>query len=151
LTSLSLSVNFLTVNETCRSSEHILAKQSDLSRRERQIMDVVWQRKEATATDVVGMIDNPPSRTSVRTLMRILEEKGHLAHRVEGREFVYRATKARQRVGQRALTRVVKTFFGGSLRDAMAAHLADPSADLSEEELARLDQLIRDARKGKSS
>lgn len=112
-------------------------------------MDAVWQRGEATATDVVAMIDNPPSRTSVRTLMRILEEKGHLSHRVDGREFVYRATKARQRVGQHALQRVVKTFFGGSLRDALAAHLADPSSELTDEELTRLDQLIRETRKGK--
>lgn len=126
-----------------------MAKQSDLSRRERQIMDAVWQRGQATATDVVQMIEDPPTRTSVRTLMRILEEKGHLAHRVDGREFVYRATKARQRVGQRALNRVVQTFFGGSLRDALAAHLADPSAELSDDELSRLDHLIREVRKGK--
>jgi BlaI family penicillinase repressor len=128
-----------------------VGKQSDLSRRERQIMDAVWQRREATATDVVQMIDDPPSRTSVRTLMRILEEKGHLTHRVDGREFVYRPTRARQRVGQRALQRVVRTFFGGSLRDALAAHLADPAAELSDEELKRLDQLIRDARRGRQS
>ena len=128
-----------------------MGKQSDLSRRERQIMDAVWQRGEATVTDVVQMIDDPPTRTSVRTLMRILEEKGHLSHRVDGREFVYRATKPRQRVGQRAMKRVVQTFFGGSLRDALAAHLADPSADLSDDELARLDQLINEARKGNRS
>ena len=119
---------------------------SELSRRERQIMDVVWRRGKATATDVVAEIEDPPSRTSVRTLMRILEEKGHLKHELEGREFVYKPTKPRQRVGQRALSRVVQTFFGGSVGDALAAHLADPDSKLDENELNRLNDLIRQAR-----
>ena len=115
-------------------------------------MDIVWQRGHATATDVVGAMDDPPTRTSVRTLMRILEEKGHLKHEVDGREFVYRPTRPRQRMGQRAMRRVVQTFFGGSLGDALAAHLADPQSTLNEDELTRLNDLIRQAReKGKRS
>ena len=123
---------------------------SELSRRERQIMEVVWRLGNATATDVVAQIDDPPTRTSVRTLMRILEEKGHLKHELDGREFVYKPTRPRQRVGQRALSRVVQTFFGGSVGDALAAHLADPDSRLDERELGRLNNLIRQAReKGK--
>ena len=129
-----------------------MSESSELSRRERQIMDVVWQMGQATATDVVAAMDDPPSRTSVRTLMRILEEKGHLAHTLTGREFVYRPTRPRQRVGQRAMRRVVQTFFGGSLGDALAAHLADPDSKLDDDELKRLNDLIRKTReKGKRS
>jgi len=124
----------------------------ELSRRERQIMDAVWRLGEASASDVVAAIDNPPSRTSVRTLMRILEEKGHLFHRIDGREFIYKPTGQRQRVAQRALRRVLQTFFGGSVGEALAAHLADPQSTLGDEELRRLNHLIREARtKGKKS
>jgi predicted transcriptional regulator len=125
---------------------------SELSRRERQIMDVVWRLGRATVTDVFAAMDDPPTRTSVRTLMRILEEKGHLKHELEGREFVYASTRPRQRVGQRALHRVVQTFFGGSVGEALAAHLANPDSRLDESELQRLHDLIRQAReKGKQS
>jgi len=118
----------------------------ELSRRERQIMDVVWRKTEASVTDVVAEIPDPPSRTSVRTQMRILEDKGHLAHRVEGREFIYRPTRPRARVGRRALRRVLQTFFGGSVGEALAAHLADPDSRLTDDELRRLNDLIRQAR-----
>ena len=125
---------------------------SELSRRERQIMDAVWRLGRASVSDVVGAMEDPPTRTSVRTLMRILEEKGHLKHEQAGREFVYAPTRLRQRVGQRALHRVVQTFFGGSVGEALAAHLADPDCRLDESELRRLNDLIRQAReKGKRS
>ena len=117
-----------------------------LSRRERQIMEVVWRLGEASATRVVSQIEDPPSRTSMRTIMRILEEKGHLTHRVAGREFVYRPTRAPERTGQNALRRVLHTFFGGSFGGALAAHLADPDARLDEAELRRLSRLIKEAR-----
>lgn len=117
-----------------------------LSRRERQIMDVVWQRGKATASDVVAQISDPPSRTSIRTLMRILEEKGHLSHRLEGREFVYRPARPRRQAARGALRRVLRTFFGGSFGEALAAHLADPNSTLSDADLKRLDELIRQAR-----
>ena len=121
-----------------------------LSRREREIMDIVYARNEASATDVLAAMAEPPSRVSVRTLLRILEEKGHLKHHKKGREFFYRPTRPRAKAGQSALDRVLNTFFDGSLEQAVAVHLANPKAKLSDEELKRLVAMIRQAReKGK--
>lgn len=121
-----------------------------LSRRERQLMDIVFARGEATAVEVLGLLPDPPSRTAVRTLLRILEEKGHLKHVQRGREFVYQPTQPRVRAGRWAFQKVLHTFFEGSLEKAVAAHLADPAGGLSAEELERLAGLIREARqKGK--
>jgi predicted transcriptional regulator len=117
-----------------------------LSRRERQIIEVVYAQGEATATDVLAHMPEPPTRTAVRTFLRILEEKGHLKHTKRGREFVYQPTRRRERAGQSALLRVVQTFFEGSLEKAVAAHLADPGADVSPKELQRLSALIRQAK-----
>ena len=117
-----------------------------LSRRERQLMDIVFAQGEATALEVLERLPDPPSRTAVRTLLRILEEKGHLRHFQRGREFVYRPTQPRLRAGRSAFQRVLQTFFEGSLERAVAAHLADSSADLTEEELKRLARLIGKAR-----
>ena len=118
-----------------------------LSRRERQIMDVVYSLGEATASDVVANMPDPPHRTTIRTMLRILEEKGHLTHKKKSREFVYQPTQARARAGRSALRRVVHTFFEGSLEKAVAVHLSDPKSELSEDELKRLADLIRQARK----
>jgi predicted transcriptional regulator len=121
-----------------------------LSRRERQIMDVVYERGGATALEVLDGLPDPPSKTAVRTLLRILEEKGHLKHVQQGRRFVYQPTRPRLRAGRSALQRVLKTFFEGSLERAVAAHLGDPGAKLSTAELKRLADLIQQARsKGK--
>lgn len=121
----------------------------NLSRRERQIMDIIYARGEATATDVLADMLSPPTRTAVRTMLRILEEKGHLVHTKNGREFVYKPTRARSHAGLSALRRVVQTFFEGSIEKAVAVHLSDPKSDLSEDELKRLAGLIRQAqRKG---
>jgi BlaI family transcriptional regulator, penicillinase repressor len=117
-----------------------------LSKRERQIMEALYRRGEATAVEVLGDLADPPSRTAVRTLMRILEDKGHLTHRKSGREFVYRPTRARRQVARSAFRRLLATFFGGSIEQAVAAYMADPSADLSEQELDRLRALIEQAR-----
>ena len=121
-----------------------------LSRRERQIMDVVYARGEATAADVLGGLPDPPTKTAVRTLLRILEEKGHLTHRQDGLTYVYRPSKPRGRAGRSALQRVLQTFFDGSLEKAVAAHLGDAATELSSDELNRLADLIDQARrKGK--
>ncbi len=120
------------------------------SRRERQIMEVIYTRGEATATDVLGGMSDAPTRTAVRTLLRILETKGHLAHRKEGREFVYRPKRAREKVALPQLRRLLATFFGGSLENAVAAYIADPSVSLSPDEAKRLRALIEQAaRKGR--
>jgi len=118
-----------------------------LSRRERQIMDVVFAQGAATALEVVRGLSDPPSKTAVRTLLRILEEKGHLKHVQRGREYVYQPTQPRLRAGRSALQGVLQTFFGGSLERAIAAHLADASAELDADELKRLAGLIQQARK----
>src|SRR4051812_13183458 len=122
-------------------------REESLSRRERQIMDIVYARGEASAVDVLGDLADPPSKTAVRTLMRILEEKGHLTHRQEGLTYIYRPSRPRSRAGRSALQRVLQTFFDGSLEKAVAAHLGDPASDLSPEELERLADLIAQARK----
>jgi BlaI family transcriptional regulator, penicillinase repressor len=118
-----------------------------LSRRERQIMDVVYRLGQATAAEVLGGLPDPPSKTAVRTLLRILEEKGHLTHRQEGLAYVYLPRRPREQAGRSALRRVLQTFFEGSLEKAVAAHLGDAASDLSLEELERLAELIRQARK----
>ena len=124
-----------------------MAEHDPLSRRERQIMDIVYAREEASAKGVLAGMPDPPTRTAVRTMLRILEDKGHLTHRREGREFVYRPTRPKARAARSALRRVLDTFFGGSLEDAVAAHLSDPNSDLSPDELKRLAALVRDARR----
>jgi BlaI family transcriptional regulator, penicillinase repressor len=118
-----------------------------LSRRERQIMDVIYAMGEATATEVMAGLPDPPTNTAVRTMLRILEQKGHLSHRQEGLKFVYRASRPRARAGRTALERVLRTFFDGSLEKAVAAHLGDEAAGMSNEELDRLAELIEQARK----
>jgi BlaI family penicillinase repressor len=121
-----------------------MADPRQLSKRERQIMDVIYARGEATVSQVMEGIPDPPMRGALRTLLRILENKGHLTHRKQGREFIYRPTQARGQAGRSALGRVLDVFFGGSLENAVAAHLSDPrrAARLTPEELRRLSDLI---------
>ena len=122
------------------------APESALSRRERQIMDVVYARGEATAQQVQDGLPDPPTLTAVRTLLRILVSKGHLRPRKAGKAFVYAPARPRARAARSALRRVLDTFFGGSLEQAVAAHLADPGSDVSAEELDRVACLIRQAK-----
>jgi predicted transcriptional regulator len=118
-----------------------------LSRRERQIMDAIYSQSEATATDVLEMISDPPTHTAVRTHLRILEGKGHLKHIKRGREFVYQPTHSRDSAGKTAFVRAIQTFFDGSLERAVAAYLGDPQAEISPQELQRLFSLIKEARR----
>jgi predicted transcriptional regulator len=120
--------------------------QSQLSRRERQIMDIVYAHGEASIADVLKELPDPPARGALGRLMSILENKGHLKHYPKGREFIFQPTVSRQQAGPSALRRVVDTFFSGSLRQAVAAHLAQQDANVSDEELKRLAELIRRAR-----
>jgi predicted transcriptional regulator len=120
---------------------------TELSRRERQIMDFLYQRGRATAAEVQRSLPDPPSYSAVRAVLRVLEEKGHVRHDQDGPRYVYLPRLARDRAKRSALRHVVKTFFGGSAEQALAALLDDGSADLSEEELDRLARLIQRARK----
>src|SRR5439155_14497215 len=108
-----------------------------LSRRERQIMDIVYRRGRATAAEALAELPDPPTKTAVRTLLRILEDKGHLKHRQEGLAYVYVPSRPRAQAGRSALRNVLRTFFDGSLEKAVAAHLGDAAADLSAAELER--------------
>jgi BlaI family transcriptional regulator, penicillinase repressor len=118
-----------------------------LSRRERQIMDIIYRRGQATAVEVHAELADPPSKTAVRTLLRILEEKGQLKHRQEGLAFVYAPCRPRHQAAQSAFRGVLNTFFEGSLEKAVAALLGESTGQLSTEELDRLAELIRQARK----
>ena len=121
--------------------------QRGLSRRERQIMTIVYSLGEASAADVWQRLPDQPSNTTVRTLLRILEGKGHLHHFKRGRQFVYTPPTERINAGQSALKAVLQTFFDGSLEKAVAAHLLDPDGTPSGDELRRMASLIREARR----
>ena len=118
-----------------------------LSRRERQIMEIVYRAGRVTASEVLARLPDPPSYSAVRALLRILEDKGHLRHEVSGTRYVYLATVGKQRARRSALRSLVDTFFEGSAAKVVAALLDLSPEDLSEQELARLSRLIEQARK----
>ncbi len=113
-------------------------------------MDIIYGLGRASATQVLEAMTDPPSRAAVRTFLRILEEKGHLKHGKEGREYIYQPTQPRKRIGKSSLRHVINTFFEGSMENALAMHLSDPKNPLTHEELRRLEALIRKARKEKT-
>ncbi len=121
--------------------------QQKLSRRERQIMDILYRRGRATAAEVREALPDPPSYSAVRALLRILEEKGHTRHTGEGARYVYTPAVARGKATRSALRHLVDTFFDGSAAQAAAALLDESAARLSPDELDRLSQLIEKARK----
>jgi BlaI family transcriptional regulator, penicillinase repressor len=119
----------------------------DLSRRERQILDILYERGQATAADVQAALPEPPSYSAVRALLRILEEKGHVRHQQDGPRYVYLPTVARDNAKRSALRHMLKTFFDGSAEQAISALLDESSSKLSPAELDRLARLIDTARK----
>jgi len=119
----------------------------DLSRRERQIMDVIYRRGSATAAEVTEDLPDPPTSTAVRTMLRILEDKGHLKHEQDGLRYVYRAVVDREQARESVISHVVRTFFDGSAEQAMATLIDRSGSDLTDAELARLAGLIAKARK----
>lgn len=122
-------------------------KLSDLSRRERQIMDVVYQLGKASVAQVLSGIPDPPSNSAVRTMLRLLEDKGLLKHTRDGPRYLYRATVSRSRACQSAIKRLLRTFFDGSTEIAVATMLDMESSRLSSEKLDRLAKLIERARR----
>ena len=120
---------------------------SGLSRRERQIMDVVFALGQATVNQVVQAIPDAPTPMAIRRLMHILEAKMQLRRKKQGREVVYLPREAKAKAGRSAFQRVLETFFEGSLEEALAVHLHSRKDDLSDEERARLIQLIELAKK----
>jgi predicted transcriptional regulator len=116
-----------------------------LSRRERQIMDVIYRRGRATAAEVLEGLPDPPSYSAVRALLRLLEEKGHVRHEQDGPRYIKTPIVNRERARKSALKHVVRTFFDGSASDAVAA-LLDGEAKLEDSELDRLSAMIQQAR-----
>jgi predicted transcriptional regulator len=120
--------------------------QSKFSRRERQIMDIVYRLGRATANEVIAELTGEPHSSTVRTQLRVLEEKGHLRHEEEGMLYVYYPVTPRRVVRQSALRHMIETFFEGSAEKMMATLLG--GGKISEDELNRLGKLIDKAKKG---
>lgn len=118
-----------------------------LSRRERQIMDVIYECGAVSVQEVVDQIPDPPSYSAVRAMLRVLEDKGHVQHREDGPRYVYLPTVPRDEASRSALRQLVRTFFDGSAEQAAAALLDMSGSELSGEELDRLQEAIEQARK----
>jgi len=118
---------------------------SNLTRRERQIMDIIHRRGRVTAHEVLEDLPEPPSYSAVRALLRLLEERGHVKHAQDGQRYVYAAAVARADARKSALSHVVKTFFAGSVEQTVAT-LVESRAKLSREELDRLAEVINRAK-----
>ena len=119
---------------------------NDLGRRERQIMDAVHRLGEATVSVVRAALADPPSYSSVRTMMRLLESKGYLTHRQDGIRYVYRSTQSLAKTRTSALKHVLNTFFGGSTSDAVAALIELAPGELTDDEVEQLQEIIREAK-----
>ena len=119
-----------------------------LSRRERQILEILYRIGPATAAEVLAEMSDPPTYTTVRGLLRVLESKRHVRHEEDGARFVYSTVRPKASAGPPALAHVVRTFFNGSPADAMAALLGSAS-EVSADELRRLARLVERARKGR--
>lgn len=118
-----------------------------LSRRERQIMDVIYRLGRATAAEVMEQLPDPPSYSAVRAMLRVLEEKGHLRHEQDGPRYAFLPTVNRERARQSALRHLVRTFFDGSAEEAVAALLDMKDGQMSDAELGRLSALIEHAKR----
>ena len=118
---------------------------SSLSRRERQIMDILYRQGRATAGEVMEALSGSPTYSTVRTQLRVLEEKGHVRHEEQGLKYVYIPAVPRTAARRSALRHLVETFFDGSAEGAVAALLGGEGARLSDEELERIGELVKKA------
>jgi predicted transcriptional regulator len=121
-----------------------------LSRRERQIVDILHRLGKATANEVHEAMPDAPTYSAVRATLRILEEKGHAVHEIDGKRYVYVPAEPRQVAAKSALDQVVSTFFGGSLEGVVRTFLSGREAQVSEDELSRISKLIEDAKQRES-
>jgi BlaI family transcriptional regulator, penicillinase repressor len=119
-----------------------------LSRRERQLLDILYTKGRATAAEIHAALPDPPSYSSVRALLRILEEKGHARHEVDGQRYVFFPSLPRHRARRSALRHLLQTFFDGSTGDAVVALLDSDASTLTPEQLSRIEALIDRAKKG---
>jgi len=119
----------------------------NLSRRERQIMDIVYQKGEVAASEIEKLLPGSPSNSSVRSKIRVLEEKGYLKHKEKNLRYVYYPTMSRERVKYSALHHLIKTFFEGSPENVIAAIFDSSETSFTSEELDRIARLIKQAKK----
>ncbi len=115
---------------------------SDLTRRERQILEAIYRLGEASANEIVESLPDPLANATVRTQLRVMEDKGVVKHRRDGRRFLYRPAVPHRSAAKSALRSVLDVFFGGSVEDALATHLDDPKRKLDAEQIQRLRTLI---------
>jgi BlaI family penicillinase repressor len=127
-------------------SEVLMAKQEALSRREREMMNIIFRNGKATANEVMEEMPEAPSYSAVRATLRVLEQKGHVRHQHDGTRYVYIPTVAREKARASALDQLLHTFFDGSAASIVAT-LLERKEKLTSEELDRLSILIADARK----
>jgi predicted transcriptional regulator len=127
--------------------EPTMSQPDRLSRRERQIMDILYRRGKASAADVLAAMPDPPSYSAVRAMLRVLEEKGHIRHEEQGPKYVFLPTVPRERAKSSAVKHLLDTFFHGSAEQAVAALLDASASSLTREELDRMAELIEKARK----
>ena len=118
----------------------------NLARRERQILELIYELGEASVGEVLAKLPDPPGYSSVRTIIRLLERRGFLRHRRSGIKYIYRPIQSRETVRRSAVAHLFKTFFRGSPSDAVAAILDVSADDLTDAELTRLEQLVQKAR-----
>ncbi len=118
-----------------------------LARRERQILDTLYRVGEADVTGVLENMPDPPSYSCVRSLLRILERKGHVKHKKQGARYVYLPAQSRDKVRKTALEHIVKTFFDGSMEHAVAALLDISGVDVKTDGLDRISQMVAEARR----
>ncbi len=128
---------------------HMVSKKSGnqrahdpLSRRERQVMDIIYAAGKASAREVMEKIPDAPSNATVRSILRVLVEKGELSYEKEGRSFIYAPRKSRAKVARSALSRLLQTFYGGSVGQAVSGLLELDSAEIDATELERIEELI---------
>ena len=123
---------------------------ANLTRRERQIMDILYRRARATAAEVMGDLPGNPNDSTVRTQLRVLEDKGHVRHEEVGLRYVYLPAVPRHAARKTALNHLVDTFFDGSAAQVVAALLGNEASKLTDEDLARISDLVAKAKKGGS-
>ncbi|HEY1633088.1 MAG TPA: BlaI/MecI/CopY family transcriptional regulator [Rhizomicrobium sp.] len=122
-------------------------KKDGFSRREREIMDALYKLRKATAAQILDQIPDPPTYTAIRTQLTILEKKGHVRHASDGTRYIYEPLVARGEMGKRAIDSLLTTFFDDSVERAVTALITRKDAELSQDELERLSQLIEKAKK----
>ncbi len=123
-----------------------MSKAINLSRRERQIMDILYELGEATAQDVMQRLPDPPSYSAVRAMLRKLEDKGHIQHKEVGAKYVFYPVVNHEQASRNAISRLVKTFYDGSAAQAVNALLGMSFEDISKEELEQIESMIAAAK-----